>query len=156
MTGRIEQVNISDGGVPKRPVPEAWVSAEGLAGDWQQDREHHGGPERAVCLLGTDVIARLQAEGHPIAPGTTGENLTVSGLDWHAVRPGARLAVGEALELEITRTATPCRTIGASFDGGRFSRLSDKAHPGDTRLYARVLRPGSVRPGDAVRVLPEG
>lgn len=156
MTGRIEQVNISGGGVPKRPILEVWVSTEGLAGDWQQDREHHGGPERAVCLLGTDVIARLQAEGHPIVPGSTGENLTVSGLDWHAVRPGMRLAIGDGLELEVTRPATPCRTIGASFDGGRFSRLSDKTHPGDTRLYARVRHPGFVRPGDPVRVLPGG
>jgi len=45
---------VSQGGVPKRPVPEARVGAAGLAGDAQRWK-HHGGPQRAgdpVVLLG--------------------------------------------------------------------------------------------------------
>lgn len=152
MTGRIEQVSISSGGVPKRAVPEARVTADGLAGDWQQNRRYHGGPDRAVCLLSAELIARLHTEGHPIAPGTTGENLTVSGLDWPSLVPGVRLAAGE-VELEVVSYAAPCTTIRASFAEGRFERLSQKTHPGESRIYARVLREGTVRPGDAVRVV---
>lgn len=152
MNGRIEQVSISNGGVPKRAVPEARVTRDGLAGDWQQDRRHHGGPDRAVCLLSADLIARLNAEGHPIAPGTTGENLTVSGLDWPSLVPGVRLAAGD-VELEVVSYASPCKTIKASFRDARFERLSQKTHPGESRIYARVLREGTVRAGDPVRVL---
>lgn len=155
MTAHIKQVNVSNGGVPKRPVPEAMVTRDGLAGDWQSNRKYHGGPDRAVCLLSAELIARLATEGHPIAPGTTGENLTVSGLDWPSLVPGVRLRVGDA-ELEIVSYAAPCKTIKASFAGERFERLSQKTHPGESRVYARVLREGRVRTGDPVRLLPLG
>ena len=46
----IVQVSVSRGGVPKLAVPEARVSWLGLDGDFHRDGEHHGGPERAVCL----------------------------------------------------------------------------------------------------------
>lgn len=153
MTAHIQQVNVSNGGVPKRAVPDAMVTRDGLAGDWQTNRKYHGGPDRAVCLLSAELIAQLANEGHPIAPGTTGENLTVSGLDWPSLVPGVRLSVGDA-ELEIVSYAAPCKTIKASFADERFERISQKTHPGESRVYARVLREGRVRTGDPVRVLP--
>lgn len=153
MTAHILQVSVSNGGVPKRAVPDAMVTRDGLAGDWQSNRKYHGGPDRAVCLLSAELIAQLASEGHPIAPGTTGENLTVSGLDWPSLVPGVRLSVGDA-ELEVVSYAAPCKTIRASFADERFERISQKTHPGESRVYARVLREGHVRTGDPVRVLP--
>ena len=91
--GRIGSINVSGGGLPKRPVAEADVTTEGVEGDWQSDRRYHGGPDRAVVIFSAERIAALQAEGHPIGTGTTGENLTLSGLDWTDVVPGARLEV---------------------------------------------------------------
>ena len=85
--------------------------------------------------------------------GTIGENLTLSGLDWAALRPGQRLELGAAL-IEITRAASPCRKIAGSFQGGDFNRVSDRLHPGFSRLAARVLREGRVQAGDAVTLLP--
>jgi MOSC domain-containing protein YiiM len=55
--------------------------------------------------------------------------------------------------LQITRYTSPCFNIKGVFAEGEFSRVSQKRHPGWSRVYARVLRPGSVRPGDPVRVL---
>jgi MOSC domain-containing protein YiiM len=91
----------------------------------------------------------LRSEGHPIDAGTTGENLTVSGLDWSRVEPGSRWQVGGVV-LEITKPAHPCRNIADSFADRDFSRLSAKIHPGWGRLYARVLVPGVIRAGDPV------
>ena len=54
--GRIHAINLSDGGVPKTPVAEAEVTPTGLIGDRQEDTEHHGGPERAVCIYSLEVI----------------------------------------------------------------------------------------------------
>ena len=151
--GRLESIQISKGGVPKWSVTSAVeITMNGLAGDRQRDLRFHGGPDRAVCLFSQEQIDGLRREGHPIDRGTTGENLTLSGLDWSLLLPGAVLDV-EGVRLQITKPAHPCKNIAGSFSDGDFSRLSAKIHPGRGRLYARVLTPGLVRPGDAVRLV---
>jgi len=151
VTGRLEAINLSQGGVPKQTVFEALITEHGLGGDLQRDSYHHGGPDRAVVLYSLDVIHALQREGHPITTGAVGENLTVSGLDWRAVVPGARLTVGDA-ELQITKYATPCTNIRGYFLANDFMRIYQDRHPGWSRVCARVLKAGIVRPGDVVSV----
>jgi MOSC domain-containing protein YiiM len=154
VNGRIVQINVSPGGVPKTPVPDAEVTRAGLEGDGHRDLEHHGGPDRAVCLFSLEQIQALQAEGHPVIPGALGENVTVEGIDWTRVVPGSRLRLGGQLLLEVTRYTTPCLNIKPAFSHGEYSRVSEKRHPGWSRVYARVLVPGRIRAGDAVRLLP--
>lgn len=153
MPGRIAQISVSPGGVPKRPVESARVTSLGLDGDGHRSTKHHGGPDRALCLFSLERIQALRREGHAIVPGGTGENLTVEGLDWSAVEPGIHLLLGLAVLAEITRYTSPCFTIAASFVDRDFSRVSQQRHPGDSRVYARVLREGVLRRGDAVRLL---
>lgn len=153
MDGRIFQLNRSGGGVPKLGVREAFLDANGLEGDKQRDLRFHGGPERALCLFSLELILELQAEGHPVFPGSVGENVTVVGLEWPRVGPGARLSLGDEALVEITSYTSPCKTIAASFDGGDFKRISQKVRPGDSRLYARVLRPGRLSVGGSVKLL---
>jgi len=152
--GRVLQVNVSDGGVPKRPVDGARITRLGVEGDRQRALTVHGGPHRAVSLLGVEAIRRVGAEGHPIAPGTTGENLTTEGFDVSALPIGTRLSIGSECVLELSSSVTPCRTIRHSFRDLRFGRLNVTAHPADSRMYARVIREGTVRPGDAIRLTP--
>lgn len=149
----IVSLNVSRGGVPKLAVPEARVAVAGMAGDWQKNRKYHGGPHRALCLFSLERIEALAAEGHPIGIGTTGENVTVAGLDWEGVVPGVRLRLGAAVVVEVTGYAGPCRTIQGSFLGRRTGRISQKAWPGWSRVYARVLREGVVRVGGGVVLL---
>jgi MOSC domain-containing protein YiiM len=137
--------------VPKLSRSPCAVRAKGLEGDRQRDLRHHGGPSRAVCLYSLDLIRALQAEGHPIEAGSIGENFTLAGIDWPQMLPGAQLEVGGVL-LELTDYAAPCSNLEPYFLGGKFKRVSQKAHPGWSRLYARVLREGTVQVGDAVRV----
>lgn len=152
--GRIHSVNCSPGGVPKLPVEGTLVTTEGLLGDLQADRKHHGGPDRAVSLYSLERIHSLQAEGHPIDAGTAGENLTVKGIDWNLIEPGTVLEAGAAL-LEVTSYASPCRTIRNSFLAEEFVRISPRLHPGWSRVYARVLREGHVRPDDLVSLVKQ-
>jgi MOSC domain-containing protein YiiM len=154
--GSIHQVSVSPGGVPKLPVERAHVGPLGLEGDAHRDTRHHGGPERAVCLYALELLQKLNAEGHPAFPGSMGENLTLSGLPWDRLAPGARLRIGDALLLQITSYTTPCANIAGSFADGGYKRVSSKLHPGESRLYARVLEPGVVHAGDPVRLLPDG
>ena len=154
MPGRVVQVNVSQGGVPKRPVAGAHVGRGGLEGDAVNHPKIHGGPERAVCLFALELIEALQAEGHPITPGDVGENLTVSGLDWPALEVDAVLDVGDdGLRLQLSSRVEPCRTIAGAFADGAFKRIQPRRVPDETRWYARVLSEGTVRPGDAVRVV---
>jgi len=148
--GRILQLAISRGGVPKLPVMEAEVGELGIAGDAQNNTRDHGGPERALCLFAAERIEALRAEGHPIAPGTAGENITTEGIDWDRVTAGTRLRLGAGVLIEVTRDTTPCKTIAGSFVDGAFARISEKLHPGWSRVYARVIAGGIVRPGDSI------
>ena len=152
--GRVYRVNVSAGGVPKLPVASARVGPLGLDGDGHNARTLHGGPYRAVCLFSIEAIERVQSEGHPIFPGSCGENLTLEGIELGRLHAGDRLGVGETLELEVIKPDNPCDTISGSFADGRFARISVRTHSADTRLYARVLREGTVRQGDQVAVLP--
>jgi MOSC domain-containing protein YiiM len=149
MTGRLESINRSRGGVPKTSVFEALITRHGLGGDHQQDTCDHGGPNRAVVLFSLDVILALHREGHPIAAGTVGENLTISGIEWSAVRPGSALRIAD-VQLVVTEYTAPCERIRHSFLEGDFTRISQKLHPGWSRVSARVVVGGIVRPGDAV------
>lgn len=153
MRGYIFQLNCSDGGVPKRAVNEAQLTRTGLTCDRQAHPKIHGGPERALCLYSVEKIKELQAEGHPIFPGSIGENVTISGIDWSTLKPGDRLALGDEVMIEITSYAGPCPTIAGSFTGGKFKRISEKKHPGESRLYARVIQTGLLAVGQSVRVL---
>jgi MOSC domain-containing protein YiiM len=151
--GYIHQLSCSDGGVPKLPVAEAELTPTGLACDRQAHLRIHGGPQRALCLYSLEVIQALQAEGHPIYPGSAGENVTVAGLDWAKLAPGRRLALGDEVVIELTSYTTPCRSIRGSFGGGKFKRISQHEHAGESRLYARVIRTGKLAVGQRVRVL---
>ena len=152
MPGRIFQLNTSLGGVPKLAIREAEVTELGLIGDDHKFPDIHGGPERAVCLFSLERILELQSEGHPIFPGAVGENVTLSGIDWNEVTPGQRLALGEEVLVEITSYTSPCNSIPESFVAGEYQRISQKVHPGYSRVYARVLRPGRIRVGQPVRL----
>lgn len=143
----IVQINVSQGGVPKLPIGRVLVDELGIAGDRHRDLEHHGGPQRALCLFALELIEALRAEGHPIVPGAAGENLTTRGLDWSRLARGRKLSIGQVLA-EVTDWAAPCTTIAGCFSDGAFKRMSQKVHPGWSRAYARVLRGGMIAVGD--------
>lgn len=150
--GTVAQLSISDGGVPKSAVESVDVGLRGVLGDRQAVRKHHGRPFQALSLWSAEVIEALQAEGHPVQAGSTGENVTVSGLDWASLRPGARVLVGEVL-CEISVWALPCRKIDWCFTG-RSDRIDHARNPGWSRAYAWVLEPGTIAVGDEVLCEP--
>jgi MOSC domain-containing protein YiiM len=151
--GRVQQLNVSDGGVPKRPVGVAEVGDRGLVGDRQAARVHHGRPLQALCLWSGDVIDALRAEGHPIEAGAAGENVTISGIDWSTIRPGTQVLLGDVLA-EVSAWATPCQKNAQWFADRDFNRMSHDRHPGWSRAYAWVREPGTIRQGDPVVVEP--
>jgi MOSC domain-containing protein YiiM len=152
VSGRVVQVNVSRGGVPKLPVEGAYVRRLGVDGDGHHEPEPiHGGPLQAVCIYSVEAIARVAADGHQAFPGAFGENLTLEGIEMDTLRPGDVLRVGEAgLVLEITKPDGPCQTIAHYFIERRIARILPQVNPADARWYASVLEEGPVAPGDTV------
>ena len=151
MSSRVVSLNRSNGGVPKLAIDATRVTINGMDGDRQRDRRYHGGPSRALSLYSLERIECLQLEGHPIEPGAVGENVTIAGIDWSEMKPGRRVLAGD-VEIELTGYAAPCKTIRNAFLDQDFTRISQKLHPGWSRLYARVIRGGTLRVGDPVAI----
>jgi MOSC domain-containing protein YiiM len=148
---RLAQLNVSEGGGPKGPVERAVLTAAGVDGDRQRDRRHHRSPFQAVCLWSADVIDELSAAGHPIGPGCAGENLTLQGLDWRSLHPGALVQVGQAL-VELSFPAVPYDNQAPCFSDGDFSRIAHVVNPQWAHWYGWVREPGEVHAGDGVIV----
>lgn len=150
--GAVVALHLGDGGVPKRAARFVEVGYGGVVGDRQGTRRHHGAPWQALCLWSEEVIAAFAAGGHPIGPGYAGENVTIVGLRWGDVRPGVRMAIGTVL-CEVSSYAVPCRQNAEWFSDRSFDRIHHRHGP-VSRMYATVLRPGSVAVGDPVVLEP--
>ena len=109
---------------------------------------HAGGSHRQVSLLAMESIEKIRRQGLDVTPGDFAENITTNGLRVWELQPGTRLAVGFEAELEITQVGKECNdrcTI--------YHQVGDCVMPTEG-IFARVLRGGTVKPGDTIRVLP--
>lgn len=136
---RVEAVCVSEKkGGPKTPVDAAVLEKDrGFAGD-----AHAGPGDRQVSLLAVESLAKMRG-GCTVKPGDCAENILTSGVDWPALPVGTRFRIGDAV-LEITRIGKECVRKCAVYH-----RLGDCILPREG-AFARVLRGGVVRPGDAI------
>lgn len=148
-------------GIDKRPVDHPVLvtapgpkgtGGSGLAGDAVCDLRHHGGDDQAVYAVAREDLDAWEGElGRPLANGSFGENLTTEGLDVSDALIGERWQVGAELVLEVTGGRIPCRTFqGHLGERGWVRRFTQK---GATGAYLRVIVPGEIRAGDAIRVV---
>lgn len=129
-------------GIAKRPVDAArLVENHGLEHD-----AHAGNWHRQVSLLSLEKIEDFRKRGATVTYGDFGENLVISGVDLAALPVGIRLTAGEAL-LEISQIGKECHTRCAIFH-----TMGECIMP-TQGVFAKVLRGGIVRAGDAVTVL---
>ncbi len=126
----------------KLPRAEARVITDfGLEGD-----RHAGRPLRQVSLLDNETVSELADRGMPVSPGVLGENLTLEDTHVMELADGARLHLGDDVELEITGDRPACRELNEVHPDAL------KALVGRTGKMARVVRGGTLRPGDPVAV----
>ena len=129
-----------------RKLPRAegrLVTDFGLEGD-----RHAGRPQRQVSILNAETVYELADKGLPVTPGVLGENITVEGLPVMQLADGTRLRVGDA-ELEITGDRPACRELL------EVHRDALKEMVGRTGKMARVVKGGTIRPGDSVELVGE-
>jgi molybdopterin adenylyltransferase len=131
-------------GEKKTPVPSVeLVLDHGMKGD-----AHAGRGPRQVSLLARESIARMEARGLRVGPGSFAENVTVDGLDLAALRVGDRLRVGTAV-VEVSGIGKECHDRCAIF-----IQAGDCVMPQEG-VFARVVRSGTAAPGDVVEREPE-
>jgi MOSC domain-containing protein YiiM len=140
----------SPGGIPKSEIAEAQVTERGIAGDDWAHPKYHGGPNQALLLIGSEVLADLKDLGFSVGAGSLGENVTTAGLDYRALTSGQRLSLGEQVKIELTKLREPCRTLDVynNANAGRIQKVLKLEGRGG--WYARVLEGGVLRKGDGI------
>jgi MOSC domain-containing protein YiiM len=145
-------------GIYKQPATGPLeLGPEGFLADSQADRRVHGGPEKAVHLYPAAHYARL-AERFPeiagqLVAGSLGENLSTAELDESSVRIGDIWQLGSA-RLQVCQPRNPCWKIDERFATEGMAQFI--AEQRLTGWYWRVLTPGTVAPGDELRLEQPG
>ncbi len=144
-TFELVAINLSESkGTVKRPVDTATVNERGLEGD-----AHAGLWHRQISLLGqSDIDGFATGLGRPLEPGEFAENLSLGGIELGDVAVLDRLHIGE-VELEVTQIGKKCHGDNCAI----FQATGDCVMP-RKGLFARVIRGGTIRAGDAGRWTP--
>ena len=141
-----------DGPVAVRPL--------GLAGDEQADLTVHGGLSKAVYAYPSEhypfwQTVRAQAGvslwDMPLPAGALGENLTIAGLLEDQAWVGDLLRFPDC-ELVVSEPRYPCFKFNAAMDFNQAGKLM--AQNGWCGMYLAVRTPGSLRAGEAFKIIP--
>ncbi len=142
--GRIKAISISE----KRGTRKSNVATARLKADFGIEGDAHAGDwHRQISLLGDESIGKMKAKGADVAPGDFAENITTEGIDLLALDMGGRLRLGETAEVEVTQFGKECHTRCEIF-----KQVGDCVMPREG-IFARVIKPGPIKPGDSIEVL---
>ena len=124
--------------------------AEGVHGDFRGARASlKPNRKRQVSLIEAECVTAAFAESGALLDWSDcRRNLLVSGVRLPRV-PGAKVAVGAALVVEITDECEPCERMDALHEGLRAALTPDWRGG----FLARVIEDGEIAVGDEVRIL---
>lgn len=130
------------------------VTRLGLAGDFQADRVHHGGPDMALHHYPRDHYGywRGVVGDHPLldGEGALGENISTLGLTEDQACIGDRFRLGTAV-VEISQGRKPCWKLGHRLDDPRVT--AEVVRTGKAGWYYRVVEEGEVAAGDRLELI---
>ena len=141
-------------GIYKQQVQGPQIVTElGLSGDHQGDKRHHGGAEKALHHYARDHYSAWLADdpglAEHLAPPAFGENISTLGMTEANVCIGDVYRLGTTL-LQVSQGRQPCWRLNARFDRPDMAFRVQKT--GRTGWYYRVLREGTIAPGDLFRL----
>jgi len=142
--GKIKAVSISKNrGTRKINVPAARLKVGfGIISD-----AHGGDWHRQVSLLACESIEKIRVKAVNLAPGDFAENITTEGIDLLKLELGSKLRLGLAAEVEVTQFGKKCHSRCEIFQ-----QLGDCIMPREG-IFAKVIKPGQIKPGDEIEVL---
>lgn len=134
-------------GFYKRPVSgSVQLKQLGLVGDEIADKQHHGGPNKAILCYAASHYATW-AEEYPelrMSAGALAENLTVSGADETTVCLGDRYQVNDCV-IEVSQPRQPCWKIARRWGVKTLTKAVTQS--GRTGWYLRVINEGTLEAG---------
>lgn len=135
-----------------RSEEPVWLSVDGLGGDRQADRTHHGGVDRALCQHPVEHLPywreRFPDRADAFVAGAFGENLASQGWVEDEVRIGDVFRLGDAW-VQVCQPRQPCWKVNQRFGIETLSRaMVDARRSG---WLCRVLEPGRVPPEPVLR-----
>ena len=134
------------------------INLLGVIGDEQADLCVHGGLEKAIYVYPYEhyafwnaLLSRELKTPFDLQPGAMGENFTITGLLEADVFVGDTLQIGD-LEFRVTKLREPCFKFNAKmrYKGAAKAMLQS----GYCGWYMRVVTPGKLMAGSAIRQLP--
>ncbi|MEQ6375672.1 MOSC domain-containing protein [Bacillaceae bacterium S4-13-56] len=139
----------------KNPVEQnIFLGKLNFEGDLQADLEHHGGPDKAVCVYPFDHYSYWEkVYGRSFSLGAFGENITVQHLTENEVSIGDVFSLGEAV-VQVVQPRQPCYKIAASHGLRDFPDKIVKT--GYSGYYLRVLQEGLVSAHDSLVLKEKG
>jgi len=130
------------------------VGPEGMEGDEQADRRHHGGRDKALHAYPLTHYpiwaAELPQQADRFVPGGFGENLVVNGVTEKDLCLGDRFQIGLVL-VELSQSRQPCWKLNLRFNRADMARRVQST--GRTGWYFRVLSAGAIQAGCAAELV---
>jgi MOSC domain-containing protein YiiM len=148
MTAEVISINISEKkGIRKKPVNKAVIKRNyGMNGDAHASSKWH----RQISLLAVESIQKMQAMGLDVGPGDFAENITTRGIDLPGLPVGTRMTVGNEIELEVSQIGKECHSRCAIYH-----QAGDCVMPKEG-IFVKVIKGGTVRKGDEIRIVGAG
>ncbi len=141
--------------IGKSPLAGPWtITVDGLRGDMQGDRVHHGGPEKALHHYPHEHYTAWLAETPELSEALSavpafGENISTTGLTEENVCIGDVFSAG-AVRLQVAQGRQPCWKLNAKFNRTDMAYRVQKT--GRTGWYYRVLSAGQIEPGTLLKL----
>jgi MOSC domain-containing protein YiiM len=113
------------------------------------ERDAHASGEwhRQISLLALESIKKMQEKGLDVGPGDFAENITTEGIDLVSLPVGTKIAIGEAIEMEVSQIGKVCHNRCAIYH-----QAGDCVMPKEG-IFAIVLQGGTVKKGDEIKVI---
>lgn len=141
---KIVAVSISQ----KKGEKKTNVAKARLLIDHGLDQDAHAGEwHRQVSLLDMESVTRIRDKGLDVEPGNFAENITTQGIRLWELPVGTKMQLGSEVLVEVTQIGKECHNRCAIFH-----QVGDCVMPREG-IFAKVVKEGTIRPGDAIQVL---
>lgn len=105
-------------------------------------------PKRQVSLLAQESIEIMKKQMPELNPGDFAENITTEGLELHTLPLGTRLHLGPEVVLSVSQIGKTCH------HGCAIKQTTGSCIMPTHGIFGRVVREGTIHPGDEIVIEP--